>query len=148
MNQTLTKGPLVAPTSRTPRRAKRYALALKQTRIWAAQHRPWLTPEEQELQAHTWAAQYIEALARNRAWITQENPIDPMRNRMDDLARRLAQLRKSAVARGASGKEIRQLGGAQQLVRRMRRDYLEILHEALAAAHVDAVLRAGDRAEG
>jgi hypothetical protein len=68
--------------------------------------------------------------------------MDAMRNRMTDLAATLAKLRKSAEARGASQKELRELGHANSLLRRMRRDYEEILHEALAAARKDAVLKA------
>ena len=128
--------------------AKLYTQALDRSRGWAEKHRPMLTPEEREQQAHVWAGQYLEALARNRAWITQDNPIDPMRIRMTDLATTLAKLRKSAEARGTSKKELRELGHAQSLLRRMRRDYEEILHEALAAAHADVVLRAGAPSTG
>lgn len=105
-----------------------------------------MTAEEREQQAHEWAEQWLEGLARRRGWITQENPIDPMRVRMDDLARTLAKLRRSADARGASKKEVRELGHAGALLRRMRRDYDEILRDAIAMAHADAASRTiGDR---
>jgi hypothetical protein len=68
-----------------------------------------------------------------------------MRIRMTDLATTLAKLQKSAEARGTSKKELRELRHAHALLRRMRRDYEDILHEALAAAHEDAGRRAGDR---
>lgn len=142
MNQTLTKGRLGAPSSRTPRTAERYKRALKGARELAKKHRADWTAEEQEQQAHKWAGQWLEGLARHRGWITQENPLDRTRVRMTDLATTLAKLRKSAVARGASGKELKELGHANELLRRMRRDYEEILREAIAQAHADAAMRA------
>ena len=121
--------------------AKRYVRALAQARGFAKTHRPALTPEEREQLAHVWAGKYLDELALSRSWITHDSPIDPMRIRMTDLAKTLAKLRKSAEARGTSKKELQELGHAQTLLHRMRRDYEGILHDALAAAHADAFER-------
>jgi hypothetical protein len=84
----------------------------------------------------------MHEMQRRLAWTSLENPANPMRVRMDALANTLAKLERSAEVRGYSGKEHREIRHARALLRRMRRDYDEILRDAITEARADADARA------